>query len=226
MSGPRVGDAAGSLVDMLDATLRGTPPEADGCTEVLGSPGPPADALVAFTGHFVVAAEVDAGEVAQRCLPGDFSVPMSPGFLLWLGEMLESRPVTHDVVFGGLAVAGDPPADLVPLPLDHSHRRVARAVRFRRDVSAYSTGGGGGGGGGVLVLGRGLAGRWELAFEVEPEARGRGLGRLLVASALRLLPEGTPVYAQVAPGNAASLRAVVAGGLSPVCGEVLFARGR
>lgn len=222
MSDPSVGDAAGSLVEMLDATLRGAPPEADGCTEVIGSPGPPADALVAFTGHFVVAAEVDAGEVAQRCARGDFSVPTSPGFLLWLGERLGSRPVTHDVVFGGLAVAGDPPADLVPLPLDHPHRRVARAVAFRRDVSAYSTLDGEG----VLVLGRGLAGRWELAFEVEPEARGRGTGRLLVASALRLLPGGTPVYAQVAPGNAASLRAVVAGGLSPVCGEVLFPRVR
>lgn len=50
------------------------------------------------------------------------------------------------------------------------------------------------------------------------------LARALVASALHLLPAGTPVYAQVATGNVASLRALIAGGLRPVCAEVLFPR--
>jgi hypothetical protein len=34
----------------------------------------------------------------------------------------------------------------------------------------------------VLVLGRGLAGRREVAFEVDPTRRNRGLGRSLVAA--------------------------------------------
>jgi hypothetical protein len=33
------------------------------------------------------------------------------------------------------------------------------------------------------------------------------------------------MWAQVAPGNAASLRAVIAAGFSPVAAEVLFPRG-
>ena len=37
-----------------------------------------------------------------------------------------------------------------------------------------------------------------------------------------MLPEGTPVYAQVATGNTSSMRAVIAAGLVPVCAEVLF----
>lgn len=208
------------LVAMLERTLRGAPPEADECTEVVASPGPPADVLAGFTGHFVVAADVDPGEIAERCPPGDFSVPMSPSFVLWLAERLGSRPVTHDVVLGALAADGDPPLALRPLPLDSPHKRVARAVRFRREVRAFATDGGHG----VLVLGRGVAGRWELAFEVEPAARGAGLGRALVASALRLLPAGTPVFAQVATGNVASLRSCLAGGLAPLCAEVLFPR--
>jgi len=80
-------------------------------------------------------------------------------------------------------------------------------------------------GAGVLILGRGLAGRRELAFEVAPERRNRGLGRLLVAAARHLTPPGEQLFAQVAPGNAASLRAVEAAGLRPLGAEVLFHRG-
>lgn len=77
---------------------------------------------------------------------------------------------------------------------------------------------------GGLILGRGLVGRWEVAFEVEPHARGRGLGRALAAAALGLLPVGTPVFAQVAPGNSISLRATLAAGYVPVAAEVLLPR--
>jgi GNAT superfamily N-acetyltransferase len=67
----------------------------------------------------------------------------------------------------------------------------------------------------MLLLGAGLAGRRELAFEVEPAWRNRGLGRRLAAAARHLTPPGEPLFAQVAPGNAASLRAVLAAGFRP-----------
>jgi hypothetical protein len=38
------------------------------------------------------------------------------------------------------------------------------------------------------------------------------------------VPPAEPVFAQVAPGNAGSLRAVLAAGYRPIGGEVLFAR--
>jgi GNAT superfamily N-acetyltransferase len=97
---------------------------------------------------------------------------------------------------------------------------VRRAHRYRDDVRAWQTSDGAG----WLTLGRGLAGRWEVSFEVEPYARGQGLGRALAAAALGLLPAGTAVFAQVAPGNSVSLRATLAAGYTPVCGEVLLPR--
>jgi hypothetical protein len=43
---------------------------------------------------------------------------------------------------------------------------------------------------------------------------------------IRLAPRGEPLFAQVAPGNAASLRAFLAAGYRPVGAEVLFLRDR
>ena len=88
---------------------------------------------------------------------------------------------------------------------------MARALRYRDEPAAWTDPDRLG----VLVLGRGLAGRLEVAFEVDPAARNRGLGRLLVAAARHLTPPGEPLFAQVAPGNAASLRVVGAAGFPP-----------
>ncbi|MYS16437.1 GNAT family N-acetyltransferase, partial [Streptomyces sp. SID4982] len=72
----------------------------------------------------------------------------------------------------------------------------------------------------ALVLGRGLGGRVEVAVEVGEEARHRGLGRALATAARHLA--GEPVWAQVAPGNARSVRAFLAAGYRPVGAEVLL----
>lgn len=73
----------------------------------------------------------------------------------------------------------------------------------------------------VVTLGTGLAGRRELAFEVDPDGRGRGAGRAALLEARRLLSPEEFLFAQTAPGNAASLRALLAAGFTPVGGEVL-----
>lgn len=95
---------------------------------------------------------------------------------------------------------------------------MRRAHRYRDDVRVWQTGDGMG----VLVPGRGLAGRWEVSFEVERTARGRGLGRALAAAALGALPAGTPVFAQVSPGNSVSLRATLSAGYRPIGAEILL----
>jgi GNAT superfamily N-acetyltransferase len=110
-----------------------------------------------------------------------------------------------------------PLAGLVPVS-DVDSARVRRAERYRTDVRAYGVAGA------VLVVGRGLAGRWEVSLEVEPAHRGRGLGRALVAAAPALVPAGAPLWAQVSPANVASLRMFLAAGYRPVAAEVLFAR--
>ena len=99
---------------------------------------------------------------------------------------------------------------------DAGHPRVARAMRYRTEVRAWQAPGG------VVVVGRGVAGRWEAAIEVDPGGRGRGLGRELATAARHLVPDGAPVWAQIAPGNAASVRAFLAAGFAPVGGEALL----
>jgi GNAT superfamily N-acetyltransferase len=123
-------------------------------------------------------------------------------------------------VLDSVLVAPAPPADvaveLVPAEVDHP--RVRRALAHRTDVRVWSTPDGRA----LLTLGRGVAGRWETSMEVDPAARGRGLGTAMAAAAPALVPDGGPLWAQVAPANTASLRAFLAAGWRPVGAEVLF----
>lgn len=73
-----------------------------------------------------------------------------------------------------------------------------------------------------MALGRGLAGRMEISLEVDPAHRGQGLGRRAIASASALAPPDEPLFAQVSPGNVASLRSFLAAGFRPIGAEVLF----
>ena len=115
----------------------------------------------------------------------------------------------------------EPSASLAPYgPTDaatHSGR-VTRARRYRPDTRVFSDRDGRG----LLVLGQGVCGRREIAFEVDPEHRGQGVGRALVTAALGLVPPGEPLFAQVAPANVASVRAIHAAGFDAVAAEVLF----
>ena len=71
--------------------------------------------------------------------------------------------------------------------------------------------------GAVLVVGRGICDRWEIGFEVDAGRAGAaGSGARSRAAAVGLVPAGKPLWAQVAPGNAASLRALTAAGFVPV----------
>ncbi len=77
----------------------------------------------------------------------------------------------------------------------------------------------------IVLLGRGVAGRWEVAIEVDPGRRGQGLGRELAAAARHLIPEDerdAQLWAQISPGNAASVRAFLAAGYQPVGSEALL----
>jgi GNAT superfamily N-acetyltransferase len=197
------------LLGLLVDAARGRPPAPDGAVEVLpGLPGR-VDAVLAFTAHHVVVGDVDPDQVAARLPDGDLSAPMSPAFLAWLG----GRPA------GGRA--GPPPLALLPLADPDRRQRVADARRHRTGLEVWTDPEGAG----MLLLGRGLAGRRELALEVEPARRNRGLGRRLGAAARHLTPPGEPLFAQVAAGNAASLRALGAAGFRPLGAEVLFDRG-
>ncbi|MEV6970595.1 GNAT family N-acetyltransferase [Hamadaea sp. NPDC051192] len=180
-------------------------------------PGPRAAAVVAFPGVSIVAADVDPAWVAGELPEEDLSAPLNPPFLRALEEKLTRRVNNIDIVMMSVRLPGPPPLTLREVS-DSDHPRVRRAHRYRDEVRVWETESGRG----VLIVGWGLAGRWEVAVEVDPQARDRGLGRTLALAARHLVPEERPVWAQIAPGNAASVRAFLAAGYEPVGAEALL----
>jgi GNAT superfamily N-acetyltransferase len=208
-----------SLAGILDGIARGEfPPNDMGMTHV---PQPSARdaAVLATTGHVIVAADIGAQWLAERYPHGQPGEAFNPPFLGALGTATGRRVNNIDIMLIAAPRPG-PPALLLSAVHDHSHPRVRRASRYRNDVTVFTCQGG------VLAIGRGLAGRWEVGLEVDPAYRGKGLGRAMAAAAAHLSPDGAPMWAQVAPGNAASLRAFLAAGYLPVGQEALLVTHR
>lgn len=201
---------------MLGAAAAGDPPPPDGSVTVLPRAAGGAKAgVVGFTAHNVVAADVDPDWVHSILPPGSLSAPMSARFLAALADRVGAEPGAYDVAL----VAPDRPVPVPGLtPVDEAESpRLRRAERYRVDVRAWTVEGA------ILIVGRGLAGRWEVSLEVDPAHRSRGIGRALVAAAPALVPPGEPLWAQVSPANVASLRMFLAAGYRLVAAEVLFA---
>jgi GNAT superfamily N-acetyltransferase len=201
---------------MLAAAAAGRPPAPDGgVTVVPRGVGGAVAGVVGFTAHHVVTADVDPDWVRSVLPPGSLSAPMSARFLAALADRTGAEPGAYDTVLVARPTPVPGP-DLTPVVAAES-ARLRRAERYRVDVRAWTVPGA------ILIVGRGLAGRWEVSLEVDPSHRGRGLGRALVAAAPGLIPPGEPLWAQVSPANVASLRMFLAAGYRPVAAEVLFA---
>lgn len=206
------------LRTILEAAARGRFPAPDGTVRVLPSAPGASDAVVAFTAYHVIAAPIDQKEVHRQLPAGDFGAPMGASFLAWLGDRIGTAPGSLDVVLAAPGLVEAPEPELLHELTDVQHDRVARADRYRERIRVLTTPEQDG----VLILGHGLAGRLEVSLELDEAARGRGLGRRLIRAARSLAPEGEMLFAQVAPGNAASLRAFLAAGFVPIGAEVLF----
>jgi GNAT superfamily N-acetyltransferase len=210
---------SGALAELMHRIEAGRWPSADGAVRVMRQPPSGDAAVLAFTAHIVIAADVGPEWVTERLPPGDLSAPLNPPFLSALCERLDRRVNCVDLVTLAPVLDGPPP---IPLTADRSvaHPRVRRAQHYRSDPTVWTTEGG------IVILGRGLAGRLEVAFEVDPDRRGRGLGRALALTARHLArevdPDAVGVWAQVSPGNAASVRTLLAAGYQPVGAEALL----
>jgi hypothetical protein len=212
------GDPA-RLPMLLRSAALGSFPPADGAVEVLPPPQGPAEAVIAFTAHHVVAADVDPGWVAATLPSDDLGAPMKPAFLSLLARYLGTEAGALDVVLAAMAVPDQPELRLVAAEDTFAHARLDRAHSYRRDVRALLDDRGG-----LLTIGHGVAGRVEVSIEIDTAARGVGLGAILARAALSLVPSGTAVFAQVSPGNIASLRCFLNAGYRPIGAEVLFRR--
>ncbi len=197
---------------ILRAATDGHFPRVDGLVEVVPPYLTGVEAVVSLTGHAVVAttlplqALLDAGADG---FAGATSIPVL--------TRLAGPAGTVDVLDALLVARGTGGGALPPRPDLGTHPRASYAREWRRDVRVF------GDEHGLVTLSHGLGGLLEVSFEVDAASRGAGRGRRLLAEALALAPPGDPVLAAVAPGNAASLRAVLAAGFTPM-GSVQLVR--
>ena len=193
----------------------GETPPADASVTALPAPSGARAVVVGGTAWHLVAADVEPAWVAGAVAHDPIAAPLGARFLAALADRVGAEPGSLDAVL--VAPPTGRPLRLVPVE-DLDHPRVQRALHHRRDVRVWTTPDGAG----LVTVGRGVADRWETSLEVDPAARCRGLGTALAEAAPGLVPDGRPLWAQVAPANVASLRAFLAAGYRPVGAEVLF----
>jgi hypothetical protein len=199
----------GYFLDAVDGRF----PLADGGVTLLPALPRGLACSVAFTGHAVIATELPADDVHAHG-PDGFGGSLAPDLLRrlagrtgWIGVI--------DATLCARGTGGTP--RLAELPDAHDHPRVRHATMLREHVRVF------GDARGLVTVADGLAGRRELSIELHrPQDGSRGHGRSLVADALSLVPEGAPVFAAVSPGNARSLRCLLAAGFTPIGAEVLI----
>jgi hypothetical protein len=205
------------LHEVLVSAAGGHFPPADGGVDVLPPDDHGAGAVVELTGHAFVLTERDPDAVLAAGADG-FGGASQPDLVRWLagaGGWVGS----HDAVLvarGRGTASGTVPL-LAPRHDLDDHPRVVRSRDHRRNVEVH------GDDVGFVTLGDGLVGRREISVELLAVDRGdRGEGRRLIAAALALVPEGELLWAQVAPGNAASLRSFLSCGFAPIGAEILL----
>jgi len=211
------------LAELITAAADGRFPEADGGWRRVPLWRPGLEAIIAFTGHAVLAVAPDIPD--QRLIslgvdgfggahdPRLITVLAGPdGWIDSLDMLMAGRGTGH---------ASEPPR-LVGRPDLATHPRAAFAATIRDQVRpmgypdrSRSA---------LALISRGIAGLTELSFELEPQRRGQGGGAELVRGALTAIPAGQLVVAAVAPGNAASVRALLAAGFVPLGSSQLFRR--
>jgi GNAT superfamily N-acetyltransferase len=211
------------LSELFERAARGKFPAADFVTRHLPSPASPADAVLAFFGHHIIASDVDEAFVRSWSDHDAFALS-DMRFLGAFADHLGVSPGILDAVYAAIGTGVDPLECDVVETLDRSHPRVVRAQSYRDPATMrvfQPTEGGG-----VLLLGHGLAGRLEAAYEVDEDRRGQGIGSKLIVAARLLAPRDTPVFIQVSPGNVWSMRALQkdAAAWRPIGSEVLYLR--
>ncbi|WP_338673064.1 GNAT family N-acetyltransferase [Streptomyces sp. SCSIO 30461] len=207
-----------ALARILAAAENGEFPPPDGTTTVVPQPNRRDAGVLAFTAHSVVFTDEDPEWVRATlaAVSGDpLAASMNPGFLGSLMARTNRSMNTIDLLTVAPSRPGPPELPLREIE-DPDHTRVAGALQHRDDVRVWAADGG------VLVIGRGVAGRWEAAIEVDLEARGAGLGARLADAARHLIPDGEHVWAQQSPGNARSVRTFQLAGFRPVGSEALL----
>jgi hypothetical protein len=211
------------LAEIIQDADAGRFPAADGGWSRVPTWRDGVEGIVCFTGHAVLAVSSDVSHERIAELGADgFGGAAHPRLLCglagpggWIGS--------QDALLAGHGTGDGTETGLVPRPDLSSHPRAQYAASIRETPRTYgyqdparSA---------VAILSTGLAGLTELSFELEPDRRGGGQATGLIRAALAILPAGELVVAAATPGNAASVRALLAAGFTPLGSVQLLGRG-
>ena len=211
------------LAGLIAGAAAGRFPGQDGGWHRVPPWRPGLEAVISFTAHAVFAMAPDITDTRLAALGADgFGGAHDPRLITALAGPDGWIDVLDMLMAGrGTGQAGVAPR-LVGRPDLATHPRAQFAARIRSNpqVLGYpdprrSA---------VAIISRGIAGLTELSFELEPGWRRQGGGAGLAADALGVVPAGQLVVAAVAPGNAASVRALLSAGFVPLGSLQLFRR--
>jgi len=201
------------LLGVLEAAAEGRHPPVDGGVTFLPELAGGNRAVVALTGHAYLCTPQVPVEFADLELDG-FGAALDPRVVLRLAD--GGRVGANDVTLVVEGTGGG--IDLPPTDAWDDHHRVAHARSIRTGVRVY------GDARGFVTIAKGLAGRNELGIEVANPGAEPGLGRQFLAQAIRAIEPGSWLFAAVSPGNARSLRSLLATGFTPIGSEVIIDR--
>jgi len=212
------------LAALIAGAAAGRFPSPDGGWHRVPPWRPGLEAVISFTGHAVFAVAPDITDSRLTALGANgFGGAHDPRLITalvgpdgWIDVL--------DMLMAGRGTGRDGlPPRLVDRPdlATHPRARFAARIRDHPRVLGYPDPGRSA----VAIISRGIAGLTELSFGLEPEWRGQGGGAGLAADALGVVPAGQLVTAAVAPGNAASVRALLPAGFVPLGSLQLFRRG-
>lgn len=214
------------LASLIQAAVDGRFPDANGAWTRVPPWRAGVEAVVAFTGHAVFAIDQRVCDTELAALGGDgFGGAHHPMLISALarGGWIDSLDALLVGTGTGAWEARGTGGTLVDRPDLAGHPRVGFATRLRDDLRVLgrsdltdSS---------VVVLARGIAGLTEFSFELDMNLRGAGGGTALVRAALAAVPAGETVVAACAPGNAASMRALLRAGMKPIGSIQLYTPG-
>jgi hypothetical protein len=211
---------------LITEAAAGRYPAADGGWRRVPPWRPGLEGIVAFTGHAVLAVAPDIPNARIIGLGADgFGGAHDPRLIAALAGP-DGWIDVLDVLLAGRGTGEASGTGAGPQLVDrpdlaaHPRARFAAEIRDRRRVLGYPDRGRSA----LAVISTGLAGLTELSFELEPERRGASGAAALIRDALSTVPAGELVVAASAPGNAASLRALLSTGFSPLGSLQLFRR--
>jgi hypothetical protein len=209
------------LGELIAAVAGGRFPAVDGSWRRVPPWRPGVEAVVGFTGHSVFAVARDIPDRLLGDLGADgFGGAHDPRLISALAGA-DGWIDTLDLLMTG---RGTGTSTLVDRPDLAAHPRAAFAARIRDcpRVMGYPDPARSD----LAVISKGIGGLTEISFELEPGRRGSGAGAGLVRDALGAIPDGEIAVASVAPGNVASVRALLAAGLRPTGSIQLFVRDK